>query len=193
MVTRTIYRLTDKVHEDYPEAIKQLSKGHAYDMSTNIFERLPQIFFEEKPDNCDYVRFLGREKNKRVYKYVLRSYINQVGILDKYKVLVPEGNGSGKFGEIISFPVLADPGTGSTETFLSIGGFETKDEASNVLNYIKTKFCRALLGGAKDNATYNASCLALRSPPRLHCCLRHRLDETNPRDRSPALREVRAR
>ena len=76
VVTRTIYRLTDKVHEDYPEAIKQLSKGHAYDMSTNIFERLPQIFFEEKPDNRDYVRFLGREKNKRVYKYVLRSYIN---------------------------------------------------------------------------------------------------------------------
>lgn len=149
VVTRTIYRLTDKVHEDYPEAIKQLSKGHAYDMSTNIFERLPQIFFEEKPDNRDYVRFLGREKNKRVYKYVLRSYINRVGILDKYKVLIPKGNGSGKFGEIISIPVLADPGTGSTETFLSIGGFETKDEASNVLSYIKTKFCRALLGVLK--------------------------------------------
>lgn len=149
VVTRTIYRLTDKVHKDYPEAIKQLSKGHAYDMSTNIFERLPQIFFEEKPDNRDYVRFLGREKNKRVYKYVLRSYINRVGILDKYKVLIPKGNGSGKFGEIISIPVLADPGTGSTETFLSIGVFETKDEALNVLSYIKTKFCRALLGVLK--------------------------------------------
>lgn len=42
--SRTAYRLTDKMHEDYPKAIEQLSNGHAYDMSTNIFERLPQIF-----------------------------------------------------------------------------------------------------------------------------------------------------
>ena len=37
VVTRTAYRLTDKMHADYPEAIGQLSNGHAYDMSTNIF------------------------------------------------------------------------------------------------------------------------------------------------------------
>lgn len=44
--SRTSYRLTEKMHQDYPDAIKKLSKGHAYDMSSNIFERLPNIFFD---------------------------------------------------------------------------------------------------------------------------------------------------
>lgn len=46
VVTRTAYRLTEKMHQDHPEArykedvdgnnIGQLSKGHDYDMSTAI-------------------------------------------------------------------------------------------------------------------------------------------------------------
>lgn len=69
VITRTAYRLSSKMHEENPNAINQLSKGHAYDMASNIFERLPQIFFNEKPnDNNDYIRILGRENNERVYK-----------------------------------------------------------------------------------------------------------------------------
>lgn len=55
VVTRTAYKLTDKMHEEHPEAINQLSRGHAYDMSSNIFDRLPQIFFDEKPDSYIYI------------------------------------------------------------------------------------------------------------------------------------------
>ena len=40
VITRTAYRLTDKLHKDDPDAIMQLSNGHAYDMSTNIFRKL---------------------------------------------------------------------------------------------------------------------------------------------------------
>ena len=54
VMTRTAYRLTDKLHEDHPEAISQLSKGHSYDMSTNIFDRLPQVFFDDKSQLCEY-------------------------------------------------------------------------------------------------------------------------------------------
>ena len=41
--------------------------------------------------------------------------------------------------------IVGDPGTISTETFLQIGPFECKEKALNCLNYIKTKFFRALL------------------------------------------------
>ncbi len=147
VITRTAYRLTDKMHEDYPEAITQLSKGHAYDMSTNIMERLPQIFFENKPeDKYDYIRILGRENNERVYKWVRRDYVNSPINLDKYKIFLPKANGIGAFGEVLSLPIIADPGVGATETFLSIGFFDTKDEAENALSYIKSKFARAMLG-----------------------------------------------
>ena len=50
---------------------------------------------------------------------------------------------------ILSPPVLAGPGIGSTETFLSIGAFDTEDEATALLKYTKTKFARILLGVLK--------------------------------------------
>lgn len=150
VITRTAYRLTNKMHEDYPDAIKQLSNGHAYDMSTNIFERLPQIFFDEKPnDGEEYIQILGRANNERAYKYVRRDYINTVSNLDKYKIFLPKANGIGVLGEILSAPILCGPGVGSTETFLSIGTFSKVNEAEAALKYIKTKFARVLLGVLK--------------------------------------------
>lgn len=150
VITRTAYRLTDKMHDEHPEALGQLSNGHAYDMSTNIFERLPQIFYDEKPqDGAEYIQILGRENNERVYKYVRRDYINTVSNLDKYKIFLPKANGVGALGEILSMPILSDPMIGATETFLSIGAFEQKAEAEAALKYIKTKFARVLLGVLK--------------------------------------------
>lgn len=146
VVTRTAYRLTTKMHEDHPEAIKQLSEGHAYDMSSNIFERLPQIFYDKKPnDGKEYIKILGRENNTRIYKYIRREYINDVENLYKYKVFMPGANGNGNFGEIIASPQVMEPGIGSTETFISIGSLDTKEEAERVLKYIKCKFTRAML------------------------------------------------
>lgn len=150
VITRTAYRLTEKMHEDHPEAMDQLSKGHAYDMSTNIFDRLPQIFYDEKPDDdYEYIQILGRKNNERIYKYIRHDYVNQVCNLDKYKVFIPSANGNGTLGEILSLPVLSNPAIGSTETFISIGSFNTKFEAKATLKYIKTKFTRVLLGVLK--------------------------------------------
>ena len=147
VITRTAYRLTPKMHEEHPEAIYQLSKGHAYDMSTNIFDRLPQIFFSENPsDGEEYAKILGRTGNIRSYKYIKRIYINDVVNYDKFKILLPKANGTGTFGEIISQPLIVEPKTGSTETFISVGKFENVIEAENCLKYIKSKLSRAMLG-----------------------------------------------
>ncbi len=119
-------------------------------MKSNIFERLPQIFFDEKPqDGAEYIQILGRESNERVYKYVRRDYINTVSNLDKYKIFLPKANGIGVLGEVLSAPILCGPMIGATETFLSIGTFEQKSEAEAAMKYIKTKFARVLLGVLK--------------------------------------------
>ena len=144
---RNIYRFTDKMHKDYPNAINKLSKGHAYDISSNIFTRLPEIFSDEKPkDGHNYVKILGRENNQRVYKYLRADYICPTENLYKYKVFVPKANGSGALGEVLSTPILGKPILGSTETFISIGAFDTKEIAEFVLKFIKTKFTRVMLG-----------------------------------------------
>lgn len=150
VISRTAYRLTPKLHEDHPEAINQLSKGHAYDMATNIFDRIPQIFFDSCPDDGnEYIQILGRKDNERKYKYVRRDYVNKVKNLNKYKILLPSANGTGLFGETISQPILENPDVGNTETFIGIGFFDAKIEAFSALRYIKTKFVRALLGVLK--------------------------------------------
>ena len=156
VITRTAYRLTDKLHSDYPQAINQLSNGHAHDMSTNIFERLPQVFFDEQPNNSsDFIRIIGREGGKRVYKFIRSDYVNRVVNLFKYKIILSKADGaSGTIGNpvparIMGTPSIEPPGTGSTESFFSIGAFDTLSEAESALKYIKTKFARVMLGVLK--------------------------------------------
>lgn len=148
--SRTSYRLTDVMHHDYPNAIKKLSNGHAYDMSSNIFQRLPEIFLANLPnDEKKYIGVMGRENNQRTLKYIRKDYVNDVDNLFNYKVLIAQATGSGIFGETISVPIIAEPGIASTETFISIGKFDKKESSNALVKYIKTKFLRTLLGVLK--------------------------------------------
>ncbi len=140
------YQLSDRLHEDYPWVIERLSKGHPYDITTNIFAKLPEIFKEECSSAVDEVRFYGRYKNERCYRWINKSYIEAHPNIDKYKVIVPKSNGSGAIGEVLSTPLIGEPKVGVTQTFLTIGAFETRTEAEACLKYIKTKFARTMLG-----------------------------------------------
>ena len=143
------YRLSNRLHTDYPWAIERLSKGHANDITTNIFDKLPEIFRTEKERDKDEVRFLGRFKNERVYRWIDRAYIENHPNLDKHKVIVPKSNGSGAIGEVLSTPLIGEPLIGVTQTFLTIGAFDTRKEAEACLKYVKTKFARTMLGMLK--------------------------------------------
>ena len=159
--SRTEYRLTDKMHSDHPEAryVENenheqigglLSKGHDYDMASNIFERIPAIFSDVQPtDGNDYISVMGRSGSKRITKYIRREYVNTTANLDSYKLFVPQANGAGNFGEVNTMPVVAFPGTAHTETFISIGKFASNDECEAGRRYICTKFLRTLLGVLK--------------------------------------------
>ena len=150
VVSRTAYRFTDLMHKEHPEAMSQLSNGHPYDVSTNIFERLPHVFFDEKPnDGNEYIRILGRIDNARIMKYVRRDYIREVENLDGYKVFMAKANGTGAYGETLTPPIVGEPAVGNTESFISIGNFSTDSDASALMKYISTKFVRALLGTLK--------------------------------------------
>ncbi|MFC4387836.1 Eco57I restriction-modification methylase domain-containing protein [Gracilibacillus marinus] len=144
------YKFTEAIHEDHDNVKGLLSKGHEYAVMTNIFGKLPFIFLDSKPnDTEEYYRFFGRENNERVYKWVKTKYIESHPNLLKYKVFLAKSNGSGSFGESLTEPVIASPFEGHTQTFISIGNFDTQYEAKAVAKYIKTKFLRALLGTLK--------------------------------------------
>ena len=138
------FQLSEKMKKDYPNSIGRLR--------SSAFANLKEIFYEEKPKNSDYeyIKMIGLYNKKRTYRYVRRDYIQDNSeTLDKYSVLLAKANGSGKFGETLSNTVIAEPGIGYTQTFIGIGKFDNKIEALNVQKYIKSKFCRAMLGVLK--------------------------------------------
>ena len=148
--TRTLYRFTDVLYKENPWAESRPSKGHLYDMSSNALDMFPELFFDEKPnDGKEYARIYGLANKKRSYKWIKKSYVKIPDNFDFYKVLVPAANGSGAIGEVLSTPVIGQPVIGHTETFLSVGKFNTQEEAENCMKYIKTKFARAMLGTLK--------------------------------------------
>lgn len=147
---RTLYRFTDELYKENPWAKERPSKGHLYDMSSNVFDLFTEVFFENKPnDDTEFVQMYGLAKKKRAFRWVKRNYIKTPDNFDFYKVFVPAANGSGAIGEVLSTPMIGSPIIGSTETFLSVGKFETQEEAENCMKYIKTKFARAMLGTLK--------------------------------------------
>lgn len=152
---RGAYRYTEKLDNDFPGERARAQGSTEYRVESSAFDKLSDIFFDNKPDDGNtYIQLLGLQNNKRVYKWVRRDYISEHESLPKYKVFVSKSNGaSGTLSDtaarMISSPLIGTPLIGSTETFLSIGAFDTKDEANAVLKYICSKFARALLGVLK--------------------------------------------
>jgi superfamily II DNA or RNA helicase len=115
---------------------------------TSAFFDLADVFTLE-PDPMHTIKIIGLEKgNKRSERYVSRDVLNDKN-LEKWKVLLPKSNGSGTIGEILSTPLVGEPLVGSTESFIQIGQFDDEIMARNCLKYIKTKFCRTMLGTLK--------------------------------------------
>ena len=143
------YRFTDTMHSEVPGAEKLLSKGHKYDLKTSVLSKLDGIVFFADDVAGDYASILGLVKGKRCHRWIKRDYLRSPDNFEKYKVILPKSNGSGALGEQLSSPIVEGPGTGHTQSFMSIGCFDTRSEATSCLKYIKTKFTRTLLGVLK--------------------------------------------
>ena len=123
-----------------------MSKGHEKDIITNAFDTLDFVFYDLKPsDNHEYIQIFGRQNNERTTKFIRSSYIKNHENLNKWKIFVPKANGSGAIGEVLSTPLIGKPLIGHTQTYISIGSFNKREEADAALKYIKSKFARSLL------------------------------------------------
>ena len=104
-----------------------------------------KIFFEFKPDGDNYIQIFGLLNKKRTFMWVKRDYVLTPINFEKYKLMISKASGSGKFGETLSTMVIGTPKVGHTQSFISIGNFDTEIEVLNLEKYIKSKFCRCLL------------------------------------------------
>ena len=129
------------------EAIPDLNRTDKR-LESSIFEL--SVFTKERIFEDDY-KILGLIKNKRVFRYINKKFIDTsyAGNLFKYKVMLPKSNGSGTLGEVLSTPLIGQPLIGYTRSFMGIGAFNSLDEAEAALKYIKSKFARVMLGVLK--------------------------------------------
>ena len=150
-----IYKFSNIALEKFPQISIVQGKGTAAKITSNAFENLPEIFLESESEcNGKGVKIMGRINSKREIRWIKAEYLQYCNYLDYYNVFVPEANGTGAIGEVLStpvigVPVIGVPVIGHTDTFLSIGKFASAQEASACLKYVKSKFARCMLGTLK--------------------------------------------
>lgn len=130
--------------------VKKLGSNEEFELKSSTFEALPYAFLDMVDDARNYYHLLGLVRSKRAWKYVEKRYMSarypNNNNIEAYKVFVPKANGSGILGEALSKTEIGKPGDSATSTFISIGAFESEEEAVNCSQYLKTKLLRCLLG-----------------------------------------------
>lgn len=122
-------------------------------------KRFDRLVSSRKPFGLDTV-FKGKAKkgarDLAVYKrggigYIVRRQITaNTHLIDKWKVYVGRaapgtGNRDTYPHRIIGTPFVGEPGSISSETYLCIGPFDSKDEAECVLSYLTCRLTRFLI------------------------------------------------
>lgn len=136
------------LYKKYPHLKNAIgSEGREKRLTTSIFS-----FDEIFADRCaseDDVQILGLVDNQREWRWISHELLEKHPNLHKWKVFLPKSNGTGALGEALSTPIIGTPNMGITQSFISFGKFDREEEARACLKYLKTKFCRALLGTLK--------------------------------------------
>lgn len=111
-----------------------------------------RTFFHGKPDSRrinDPVKLFGSQR----ISWVTRSEIpTNTAWIDKWKVLMTRVQGTSAAIEtkFLSKPIVAEPGTACTESYLVAGVFDTETEANHYASYLRTRYVRFLVSLRKS-------------------------------------------
>lgn len=139
---RDLLHYSERFFADYPEFREKNNNNNV--VNTNAFDKFPVVFLT-KPFE-DSIPVVGRSKNGRETRYIKSIYLDSNDFINVYKLIIPEVNGSGKFGETIASSIFGDKGVAFTDTFICIGKYLSEYEVNATSKYIQTKFVRSLLG-----------------------------------------------
>lgn len=136
----------------YNDAIQILHKVQALQektFDTIVSARKPFGFatdFRNYAKNVDMAHCIKLYAQKDI-GYISRSQIKKnAEWIDLWKVYIPEAIGSGNMETDIVKPVLGEPKTACTETYVVVSPTTNKAMAENIISYINTKFFHFLLG-----------------------------------------------
>ncbi len=145
-----VYRFSEHAMTEFPRISEVQGKGTGAKITSRGFENLSELFVNSEQEcGGSGVQIVGRVAGKRQTKWINSQYLQPCEYLDFYNVFVPEANGTGAIGEVLSTPIIGSPIIGHTDTFLSIGKFTSAEGAEACIKYVKSKFARCMLGTLK--------------------------------------------
>ena len=107
---------------------------------------------KKKPD--DYIAYILKDKGW-VSKDDIKKNHN---IANKWKLFLPRNVGKGDSKSDMIKPILAEPNSVCSGTYIVCGPFDTEEEAKNVMSYINTKFFHFLLSLKKISQENTNKC-----------------------------------
>ena len=157
----------------YPEMISILQKVKAkdektfdsivssqkpYGLRTDFFKDpkkygFPDVYVDKNEVSGAAIKVHGLDKNKRCVRYVPLGFpfISGRDWINKWKIFMPSTYGCPAIGEaentsVLGSMIIGEPLSACTETFCSIGNWNSEKEVNNAAQYIKSKFFRLLVG-----------------------------------------------
>lgn len=110
------------------------------------FQRI-QPKFKKNPFN-ESVDFYYSGWQRTGFGYIDRKSINKnIDWIDKYKIFITKAYGAGESfpHQILNVPIIGNPNSCCSETYIVIGPFDNALIIENVVSYIKSKFFRFLV------------------------------------------------
>ncbi len=146
----------------YNEAIEILHKVQSKTDELLIHQVSSSKPFGMRSNFDDFKTEPTPNSNIVLYRYGTNGYISNSQVLrnndlvHQYKVLVSKaGSGSDTFPhQILGKPIIAEPNSACTETYIVVGAYDNKENAQNLASYIHTKFFRFMVSLIKN--TQNA-------------------------------------
>lgn len=136
----------------YNEAIQILRKIKKYDESTFDLLVSPRKPFAFPTNFRDYKKEAVGDHTVFIYAqkeqgYVARDQIKKnANCIDQWKVYIPEAIGAGNMEVDVVKPIIGEPNTVCTETYVMVGPVASEQIAKNITQYISTRFFHFLLG-----------------------------------------------
>ena len=151
-MTRPLLENNSNTFIRYNEAIDILRKVQSKNeqtFDTIVSARKP---FGLATNFKEYVEKQNQENSIYIYAQKNRGYVSKKQILknidwiDKWKVFIPEAIGSGNMETDIVKPIIGEPNTVCSETYVLIGPYDNREYVENIVSYIETKFFHFMLG-----------------------------------------------
>lgn len=99
--------------------------------------------FDSKTPGAGLTKLYANHSQGYIHTCSIQRGAEHIG---KWKVFVPEAVGSGNTKTDVIKPILGEPNSVCTETYIMNGPWRSEEEAQNVCHYIQTKFFHFMIG-----------------------------------------------